>query len=68
MFFNQYIEIEKDCIQVPISNSEASMQDRIEEEISDIAFFIVSLQFKNILKKPFYTVFPSQNNVSSERV
>ena len=42
--------------------------DRIEEEISDIAFFIVSLQFKNILKKPFYTVFPTQNNVSSERV
>ena len=36
---------------MPISNSEASMQDRIEEEISDIAFFIVSLQFKKYIKK-----------------
>lgn len=49
-FSNQYIEIGKDRIEVPVSNPEASVQERIVKEISDIVFFIISLQFKNILK------------------
>lgn len=36
---------------MPVSDPEASVQERIEKGISDIAFFIVSLQFKKYIKK-----------------
>lgn len=51
---------------MPVFDPEASVQERIEKGIFDIAFFIAGLQFKKYIKKPFYTVFP--NNVSSKRV